>query len=686
MPLSRWNLLSVPAVALMASAWVRAAGPAESDRMVPVTPDQPIPIQDFFRPPSLLGPKLNSAGTHLAASAEVDGRTALLVSDLTTMKTEVIRGLRGTDLEFVAWLDHSRLLSSWVFDRLYSAGLFVADVADTQDFYAVETHSTTVLVAVPRRTPTEPLVWIRRNAYDRGRDFGVVQIDSTKRLGRDRYAPPGSFQQRMYWEERMVYGTRASIVRRFDAPAGMVVDYLADRDGDLAFAITADRGAFTLHRLVQGAWVRSPIDLDRVRILGAGDRAGELIVVGPPQPGKPRPVQRLDAASGALGEVMLQDDAYDAVVSALYRHPVTGAVLGLRFSRGRVVTAWFDESHRALQALAESRLAGQTVQILGSDESEKLFLVAAHSDRQPVSYHLLDLPARSLRMIVASRPWIDPARMQPMNAMRFRVRDGHELEAFVTLPAGASPEHPAPLVVRLHGGPWDRDSWQFDPEVQFLASRGYVVLQPNYRGSTGYDWMFPAADRWAFRKMHDDVTDAVRALVKTGVVDRRRMAIMGASFGGYLALCGAAFEPDLYRCAVAISGVFDWEQVMKEAKSQQYTTAEFGVLQRFLGDPRSHAAEFDAISPLRHVDQVRIPMFVAHGQADEVADVSESRRLIAELTKFHVPHEVMLVPGEGHGMRDPRNEALLHERIAAFLATHLAPRTDSAVAPPPRGP
>jgi dipeptidyl aminopeptidase/acylaminoacyl peptidase len=151
------------------------------------------------------------------------------------------------------------------------------------------------------------------------------------------------------------------------------------------------------------------------------------------------------------------------------------------------------------------------------------------------------------------------------------------------------------------------------------------------------------------------------------------MAIMGSSFGGYLAMCGAAFEPDRYRCAITIAGIFDWEQVLKAKKSVQYESAAYGIYLRNLGDPKLNREQFDAISPLRHVDKVKIPVFVAHGRSDEVADVRESRALIAELEKFQVPHESLLVGGEGHGMSFAKNQVELYSRIEAFLAKNLAP-------------
>jgi dipeptidyl aminopeptidase/acylaminoacyl peptidase len=273
--------------------------------------------------------------------------------------------------------------------------------------------------------------------------------------------------------------------------------------------------------------------------------------------------------------------------------------------------------------------------------------------------------------------------MQPMNVMKFKTRDGRQLDAYVTLPAGASKKSPPPLVVLSHGGPWARDTWGYNGEVQFLASRGYAVLQTNYRGSTGYDWMFPEEDRYAFRKMHDDVTDAVNALLRAGVVDRDRVAIMGASFGAYLALSGVAHEPNLYRCAVVNAGVFDWEQIIRDRKYRQFDDPQFALLLRKLGDPKKEKEKFDAISPIRFVGNVHVPVFVAHGKDDPVAPVSESRRLVSELQKYNVPHEALFKSGEGHGMAHLDNQVELYSRIEAFLAKNLAPRSGTAAAGSP---
>ena len=186
--------------------------------------------------------------------------------------------------------------------------------------------------------------------------------------------------------------------------------------------------------------------------------------------------------------------------------------------------------------------------------------------------------------------------------------------------------------------------------------------------------MFPIADQWDFLKMHYDVTDATKAIISTGLVDPDRIAIMGTSFGGYLALEGVVDDPDLYRCAVTVAGVFDWADDLRDQKLDRYDSPSYARYLNFLGDPKKEPEKFDAISPGRHTDRIRVPVFVSAGKDDFVVDYTQSTHLISSLEKNHVPHESLIVGGEGHGMGHLENQVELYKRIEVFLAKNLAKR------------
>jgi dipeptidyl aminopeptidase/acylaminoacyl peptidase len=261
--------------------------------------------------------------------------------------------------------------------------------------------------------------------------------------------------------------------------------------------------------------------------------------------------------------------------------------------------------------------------------------------------------------------------MAPVRTMTFKTRDGLKLDAYVTVPLNYDPAKPGSMVVLPHGGPWVRDKWGYDPESQFFASRGYIVFRPNYRGSIGYNPAISIQPRLEFRKMHEDVTDGVRALITAKIADPAHIAIVGGSFGGYLSICGATFEPDLYRCAVSIAGVFDWERVMKEDRGNEVNIYRAEWFKRDLGDPKVQREKFEAMSPFYSVSRIKIPVFIAHGEEDNNADTSQSRRLVKALKAAGVQNETFFIPNESHGFAEMKHRVELYSRIDAFLKKNL---------------
>ena len=666
----------------------RASEKLDLTRVTPVPAGQEIPIMDFFRLPLWYQPTLNPSGTHVAAIVDTgQDHEGLIVYGLESKKLEVLGASRTSDKDLYncTWLDDRRLIFFLSTEKLFGMGMFAAEVGRLNAPFPLLQYCGARLVSVPPKDPLHPLVWISYDALEEGAqtDSGVMTIDTGTESGAiidlTRAMAP---DVRWSVQNQARDDNRKHMLKTFPLPPeGIGYGYAPDREGKLGFAYTSKDGVLSMYRWApEKAWVKCPVDLETIDVFGAGNEPNEVVVGLHGENGTPRVLRMMNAATGELGQVLLNDKEYD-FEGSIVRDRATRQVLGARYQRAGSVAVWFDEKYRAVQKLLDTSFKGQIVRIVDNNDAGTLFLIAAYTDRQPVIYSWVDVSKNTAGLIKNSMPWIEPNRMRPMQMIKFKTRDGHRLDAYVTLPDGASKAHPAPLVVLSHGGPWVRDTWGFDGEVQFLASRGYAVLQPNYRGSPGYDWMFPDSDRWDFLKMHEDVTDATKAMLGTGIIDPTRVAIMGGSFGAYLALSGVVNDPGLYRCAVTIAGVFDWATVIKTKKFDRYENPSYNRLLLKLGDPKKEADKFDAISPARHVDRVHVPVFVAHGKDDHVADIGESQRLIAELEKYRVPHETLIVGGEGHGMAHLKNQVELYSRIEAFLAKNLAPLPAVAAAP-----
>lgn len=681
MLLRKISWLSVVSILFALSvAGLPAAEKLDLKRVTPVPANEQIPTMDFFRPRTLQEPRLNPSGTHIAAIVTTgEDRHKLLVIELRTQQGEIVGGPGDKDVFEVAWLNDRRLVFQLSSEKLYRLGLFAANAGSIKAAYPLLQYFGSELIAVPQKNSLLPLVWNRYDALGASQDLGVVSVNTDLHFGKfvDLLSASASTDEVMAVRKN----NGDHMETHYPLPeSGIVWRYLADKEGNLEFSFTSKDGQLALFQLQAGRWQKCPVDLEEIQVVGCGEKPGQLVVIGPRQNGKPRALQFLDGPTGQLGEILLQDDGYD-FDGRLYRDPVTRNIVGAVFDRNGPQMAWFDESYHRLQKNMESSFPGLLVRLIGSNEAKTLFLVATYSDRQPVVYRWVDLEKQTGGVIKNSAPWIEPKRMQPMNIIQFKTRDGRQLDAYLTLPAGASRTSAPPLVILPHGGPWVRDTWGFDGEVQFLVSRGYAVLQPNYRGSTGYGWKFPEEDEWDFRKMHDDVTDATKAIIASGLIDRGRIAIMGGSFGGYLAVSGVVNEPSLYRCAVSIAGVFDWEELIKSKKYDRHDSPVYDRLVRNLGDPKKLQEKFDDISPVRHVDQIRVPVFVSGGGEDQIVELRQSKRLIAELEKAHVSFDKFFVGDEGHGMGHLKNEVELYDRIAAFLAKHLAPQPATAATP-----
>ncbi|SDT15633.1 alpha/beta fold hydrolase [Jiangella sp. DSM 45060] len=353
----------------------------------------------------------------------------------------------------------------------------------------------------------------------------------------------------------------------------------------------------------------------------------------------------------------------------------TGEVLAVRFVGERphllVLDPHFADVYAELSKLSDGVLAA-----VSSDETEQRWVATFAHDREPGLTYYYDHTTRESRLLFRPYPRLDPAELAPMTPVAFPARDGLPLHAFLTLPVGVEPTG-LPLILKVHGGPWCHDSWGFDPQIQFLANRGYAVLQVNFRGSSGYGARhITAAIREFAGAMHDDLIDAANWAVEQGYADPARIGIYGGSYGGYSTLVGVTVTPDFFAAAVDYVGISSLPNFMR-------TLPEFlkpligNSWYRYVGDPEDPADEADMLtrSPITMVDGIRTPLLVVQGANDSRVVKEEADNIVGALRARDVPVEYIVADDEGHGFQNPENLFTMFHAMDRFFAEHLGGRS-----------
>ncbi|MGQ0587302.1 MAG: alpha/beta hydrolase family protein, partial [Gammaproteobacteria bacterium] len=300
------------------------------------------------------------------------------------------------------------------------------------------------------------------------------------------------------------------------------------------------------------------------------------------------------------------------------------------------------------------------------DGTKMLFL--AYSDKDPGSYYLLDSATGKLKRVLARQPWIKPEQMGERRPLAFKARDGRPIYGFLTLPPGREAKA-LPVVVLPHGGPFFvRDDWAWDAEPQLLASRGYAVLQVNFRGSAGYGLSHAqaGAKNWG-KDMINDLTDGLRFVVQRGLVDAERACIYGASYGGYAALMSAVREPTAYKCVIDFAGIYDLPSYKRRTDIGESFHGE-DFMAGSMGDTPEIEREQ---SPSTHIDQLKAPVLIVHGEEDERVPFNQAKQLRSALEKRGIPHEWLSKAREEHGFYDEDNKVEFYEKMLAFLDRHI---------------
>lgn len=643
---------------------------------VPAAAREAIPVERFFQEPGFGQPSLAPDGRTVAMLARgAEGRRQLVTVDLDTLKPRVVAAVKDEDLAGYAWVN-SRRLVYWLEIQLTGPnrtdrgpGLFGVDKDGERHRVLKET------VVGPIRVPDSgvPLLewrWYLQQTLP-GANADDVIIAKAGEVSSDRV---GHFE-----------------LQRLNTVTGRVQDietplhsnhWVFDAQGRLVAANTLDRGEMTLQlRGPEGAFRA----VARFAELGGKGQLvprfvtpdGRLFVEAPHGP--TMALWPFDVAAGRLGpKPLLVSPDFD-----LRPDPVVTAkgLVGVRVMVEGEATQWLDPATQALQDEIDQRLPDTGNRIsLPSEGDSPWVLVQAQSDVKPMQAYAYHRASKRMVRLGDSLAGLDAAQLGRMQFERVKARDGLMIPTYLTLPAQTpadkdKPVRPPPMVVLVHGGPWVRGmSWRFDPEVQFLASRGYAVLQPEFRGSTGFGWRhFEAGWRQWGLAMQDDVTDAVRWAIQQGHADPKRICIAGASYGGYAALMGLVREPQLFRCAVNWVGVTDpmllfevrWSDITREFKT-------YGA-SRLIGDPKTEAEHFKTISPLHQAKRIQAPVLMAYGEWDQRVPLIHGEKLRDALKDHNRQVEWIVYPEEGHGWRRVETRRDFWRRVEAFLARHMAP-------------
>lgn len=380
---------------------------------------------------------------------------------------------------------------------------------------------------------------------------------------------------------------------------------------------------------------------------------------------------RMNPATCEELEVLYENERYD-IASISYSRKRKKLLSVYCTGHKEPVRHYFDAEEEQLRQRIKAHFPNQRYGIADTDKAEANYLIYVGGDRTRGSYWHYNALTDEAKKIADLAPWIKSDEMNAMHPVCYTTRDGLQIEAYLTLPDGLTPDtaKQLPVVVNPHGGPWARDCWGYSSEVQFLSNRGYAVFQMNFRGSTGYGRHFLEASykQWGL-KMQDDITDGVKWLIEQGIANPNRIAIYGGSYGGYATLAGLTFTPDLYACGidyVGVSNLFTFMQTIPP-----YWRPMLEMMYEQVGHPEHDADQLAATSPALHADKIKVPLFVVQGANDPRVNKAESDQMVEALRQRGVVVEYMVKDNEGHGFHNQENRFDFYRAMERFLKAHL---------------
>ena len=648
-------------------------------------------LADLFSELNIVDTAISPSGRYLAVISRLPTDDTLVVMDLQTNEKQAIQKMQPGDLDkklvlrlsAVYWKSDDRLLFRVVVGTGEEAVLTpsaTSKIAKLGDRLFAINRDGTKLVAM--------LVGSRDAALHGAYNLGAISAFLPKDPNHILMVVDGT-NGRSLLKVDLDTG-RGELIER---PSESVVAWWLDVDGVPVVRVTVFNGTTRLFRKDEGGkWkqfasyrIKEMKERPDYTEVGPSDQPGKHYVLARPSGRDRVGLYLYDIEKEHFGDPVVEDSTYDlndADVSRDGKRVISYCYMAhvkiCSFTEPRI------DSH--MKALRKFFNDSANVTTWETSEDGKAMLLRVDGPRDPPGFYLYEVDKKNIEQIGTVRKALEDTVRPRSSVISYLARDGKELSGYLTAPANSEPQSKLPLVLMPHGGPEARDSLSFNPWVQYLVARGYAVFQPNFRGSDGFGKSFAESGygEWG-RKMQDDLTDAVKALVNLGAADPARVCIIGASYGGYAALAGAALTPDVYQCAVAIAGISDLDDFIGWRK-RHYGSDSTGYTYwlKAIGDPEKDEARLREVSPLAQAAKIKIPVLLIHGDGDYVVPIAQSKAMKKALDKSGRKTELITLKDEGHSYWSDDSEILAMSAIDNFLWQNLGPGFGISTAPAPQ--